>query len=178
MKERHQPDFSFSWNENPKEDLKSYFSWLEELSYEVDPLWTEGPDSSPVDRKNVKLLSGIEKNERSVYEAVLNLNGQKEAIVRVFSGVGSGGRALGQFMKVPGKNLANLESLKLWISRTLTVNSKNRRGVLSCPTRKVLTRKVLNLKIRLKVVLTDHRRCRAEKIAPDSMVRVDLVRLG
>ena len=94
--------FSFSWNENPKEDLKSYFSWLEELSYEVDPLWTEGPDSSPVDRKNVKLLSGIEKNERSVYEAVLNLNGQKEAIVRVFSGVGSGGRALGQFMKVPG----------------------------------------------------------------------------
>ncbi len=71
-----------SWNKNPREDLKSYFSRIEGFHYELDPFWTEGPDPSPVDRKNVKLISGVEKNEKNVYEAVFNWNGQKEAIVR------------------------------------------------------------------------------------------------
>jgi hypothetical protein len=35
-----------------------------------------------VDRKkSVKVISGLENVEGNVYEAVLNLNGQKEAIV-------------------------------------------------------------------------------------------------
>ena len=41
-----------------------------------------GSDPSEVDRKkSVKLLSAIENIEGNVYEAVLNLNGEKEALV-------------------------------------------------------------------------------------------------
>ena len=39
-------------------------------------------EPSPLDRKkSLKLLSGLEHIEKNVYEAVLNFNGQKEALV-------------------------------------------------------------------------------------------------
>ena len=39
-------------------------------------------EQSPMDRKkSLKLLSGLEHIEKNVYEAVLNFNGQKEALV-------------------------------------------------------------------------------------------------
>ena len=71
----------FSWNENAKADLSSYFSWLEELYHENDPFWMTGADPSPVDRKNLKMISNVEKTDKKNYEAVFNFNGIKEAIV-------------------------------------------------------------------------------------------------
>ena len=40
-----------------------------------------GADPSPVDRKNLKLISNVEKTDKKNYEAVFNFNGIKEAIV-------------------------------------------------------------------------------------------------
>ena len=74
--------FHFSWSEDPKRDLSSYFSTISDKHFDIDPYWMIGPDSSDVDRKkSVKVISGLENIEGNVYEAVLNLNGQKEAIV-------------------------------------------------------------------------------------------------
>ena len=74
--------FSCSWSDNPTDDLKSYFLAISKFSYNVDPFWMVRAEASPVDRKkSLKLISGLEHTEKNLYEAVLNFNGQKEALV-------------------------------------------------------------------------------------------------
>lgn len=46
----------------------------------MDPFWTQDSDPSDVDKKSIKLISNIDNIEGNAFEAVINLNGAKEAL--------------------------------------------------------------------------------------------------